>query len=248
MNQGIICSKVKPMQYFFVCDYFQTCILTACLFVVPELNMSNLKLIVLVLVLLKFKFVVSETCTSKYDCSNNKCCYYGFCIGSFLCPCSSDDQCSGCCVNSRCKPWYSSQCYDKKKTCYWNSDCNSRCCKNRKCQQSHVCRKTTTTSAPSFTTRKSCSYDYNCRYYPGYYDQCCIYGQCQSCSLKATTDTYQVTSAPTFTTTRKSCYDDYDCRYYKTDYDQCCRNGQCQYCLSRPTYTGTPKFNFIIPI
>ena len=195
--------------------------------------MSNLKLIVLGLVLLKFAFVVSQakTCTGSDDCGDNKCCYNGVCTNSssLKCillksqrTCSFDYPCSiGCCVNGSC-----GEC---SSTCDYDWQCTDGCCVNSQCKRMN--------SSECYFKNKTCNLDSDCD------SGCCRNLTCQHSNFCRNT-----TALPTFGTTSKKCCNDSDCGYHQTGHrNQCCRNGQCQlYCW--PLTTGTSKFNFIMSI
>ena len=114
--------------------------------------MSKLSLYVLVLVSLKLVFVASQACTESTRCEEvGSCCRNGFCT-------------------TECD-----------HICYENSECNSGCCKDNKCQDTHeTCSKTDYHATTEPDLSNSCLYD--C----GDYDECCIKGECRSCNQTTT--------------------------------------------------------------
>ena len=142
--------------------------------------MSRLGFIILLLVSSETVFVASQlTCSRSDDCDSSSCCFQKSCSSDQnicevlkrieeLKSCTSDYQCSGCCINWRCK-WKSSyQC----KSCYYNFECESGCCKANKCQSSYECSSYSYTTTPP-ATQRSCLWNSQCD------SRCCKYSKCQ---------------------------------------------------------------------
>jgi hypothetical protein len=134
-------------------------------------------------------------CSSSEDCKNG-CCYLDTCTtNDFLCAmvkttsekeeqCSWDWDCpTGCCIHQQCKPKSSFQCIEKNG-CTTNSECDSNCCKNYKCQQTGLLCFTFTlpTYFPLPTLRVNndkCSSSTDC--YKSNKGRCCVSGTCGTC-------------------------------------------------------------------
>ena len=127
--------------------------------------MTRLGFIILLLVSSEIVLVASQlTCSRSDDCDSSRCCYRGSCTSDqTICElqkqieeltfCTSDDQCSGCCIFGRCK--LSDQC----KRCYNNFECGSGCCKDYKCQPSYECSSYSLTTP---ATRRFCYWNSQC--------------------------------------------------------------------------------------
>ena len=196
--------------------------------------MSRLGFIILLLVSSETVFVASQhTCSRNDDCDSSSCCFQGFCrsdqdicaLQKRLKNCTSDEQCSGCCIHRRC-----GQC----KSCVWDWDCDSDCCKDFKCQPYHECSIYSRTA-----TQTSCYWKFQCD------SGCCKDFKCQPSYVCDSHSHTTPTTTPA--TTQRTCYLSSECD------SACCKHNKCQpsyvcdsYFYTKPQTAGIFVFIFCV--